>query len=121
VSEAETAAGLEGRISADRTGGGKMSVSGDWTLLYSWNGSPDYGSSAIRVQQDGTLLLHYDTGPAIYGGTVDGDAGSGASSTFEGVNGFWVLVKEGVTGLAIREADSARVLQHSHDVAGNKL
>ena len=113
-----------------------MSVSGDWTLLYSWNGSPAYGSSAISfnangtfggqfsgqwVQQDGTLLLHYDTGPAIYGGTVDGDAGSGASSTFEGANGFWVLVKEGVTGLAIREADSARVLQQSHDVAGNKL
>jgi hypothetical protein len=74
------------------------------------------------VQQDGTLLLqHYDTGPAIYGGTVDGDAGSGASSTFEGANGFWVLVKEGVTGLAIREADSAVAHQQSHDVAGNKL
>jgi len=32
-----------------------MSVSGDWTLLYSWNGSPAYGSSAISFNANGTF------------------------------------------------------------------
>jgi hypothetical protein len=50
------------------------------------------------VQQDGTLLLSYNGGPAKYGGTVDGDVGSGAMSTFSGNNGCWFLTKQGTVG-----------------------
>ena len=109
-----------------------MAVSGGYTLHYSWGCSNNYGQSDITfnagntfsspagagkwVQQDGTLLLSFDNGPAKYGGTVDGNVGSGAMSTFAGQNGCWYLTRKGTVGLAQAEAQS-----ETHDVAGNKL
>jgi len=110
-----------------------MSVSGNWTLHYSWGCSNNYSQNAMTfnangtfggglpgkwVQQDGTLLLSFDTGPAKYGGTVDGNVGSGAMSTFGGLNGCWYLTKQGTLGIAA----PAAVAEHkqSHDPAGSK-
>jgi hypothetical protein len=109
-----------------------MSVSGNWTLHFSWGCSASYGQSPITfntngtfsgglpgkwVQQDGTLLLSFDTGPAKYGGTVDGNVGSGAMSTFAGLNGCWYLTKQGTAGIV---AQAAAASKQSHDASGNK-
>ncbi len=111
-----------------------MSISGDWILHYSWGCSSNYGQANITfnangtcsgtnagkwVQQDGTLLWSYDTGPAKYGGTVDGNVGSGAMSTFAGLNGCWYLTKQGTTGVAVATAAAPSPTQ-SHDAAGTK-
>jgi hypothetical protein len=108
-----------------------MSISGNWTGHYSWSCSNTYGQFNITfnangtfggtlpgkwVQQDGTLLLSFDTGPAKYGGTIDGHVGSGAMSTFTGSNGCWYLTQQGIVGLA---AAAPPAHKQSHDAAGN--
>ena len=110
-----------------------MSVSGNWTLHYSWGCGSNYSQSTITfnsngtfggtlagkwIQQDGTLLLSFDTGPAKYGGTVDGNVGSGAMSTFAGLNGCWYLTKQGTVGILAEAAVAAH--KQSHDAAGAK-
>lgn len=109
-------------------------ISGNWILHFSWGCSSNYGQLGITfnnngtftgplsgkwVQQDGTLLLSFDTGPAKYGGTVDGNVGSGASSTFTGLNGCWYLTKQGTVGIAA-ETKEAPGPKQSHDAAGTK-
>lgn len=114
-----------------------MSVSGNWTLHYSWGCSSSYAQFSITfnaggtfggsftgkwVQQDGTLLLSFDAGPAKYGGTIDGNAGSGAMSTFTGSNGCWYIIKAGTTGI-MAEAEGAKAAAKPSqplDAAGNK-
>jgi hypothetical protein len=108
-----------------------MTVSGNWIGHYSWGCTATYGQFNIDfnpggifggsfpgkwVQQDGTLLLSFDTGPAKYGGTVDGNVGSGAMSTFTGLNGCWYLTKQGTLGVvAAAKAEG----KQTHDAAGN--
>jgi len=109
---------------------GSAKVSGNWVLHYSWGPTSNYSQSSIVFnnngtfggaasgkwqQQDGTLLLSFDTGPAKYGGTIDANIGSGAMSTFGGLNGCWYLTKQGTTGIAAEMALS------SHDAAGNPV
>jgi hypothetical protein len=93
-----------------------MSISGNWILHYSWGPTSNYNQAPIQfnsngtfvngaatgkwLQQDGTLLLSFDNGPAKYAGNVDGNIGSGAMSTFSGLNGCWYLTKQGTTGIA---------------------
>lgn len=69
--------------------------------------------------EDGTLLLSFDNGPAKYGGTIAGNVGYGASSTFDGTaNGCWYLTKQGTVG--IHEMAPEETAGHqSHDAAGN--
>jgi len=108
-----------------------MSVAGAWTLHYSWGATSSYAQTVLTLkpdgtfsgagngkwrQRDGTLLLSFDTGPAKYGGTVDGTVGSGAMSTFAGLSGTWYLTKQGVTGI-----DAEAVASRTHDAAGNAL
>ncbi len=109
-----------------------LNVSGNWVLHYSWGCTGSYGQAMITfnndgtftgtltgkwVHQDGTFLWSYDSGPAKYGGTVNGNAGSGAMSTFAGSNGCWYLVKQGTVGTP------AAAVSHdqTHDAAGNKV
>jgi hypothetical protein len=106
-----------------------MAVSGTYTLHYSWGCSGNYSQVDINFaagntftgglagkwwQQDGTILLSFDTGPAKYGGTINGNVGSGAMSTFAGLNGCWYLTKKGTVGLTELHSET-------HDVAGNQL
>ncbi len=100
-----------------------MSVSGNWVLHYSWGPTATYSQSPLAfnsngtfvngstngkwMQQDGTILLSFDTGPAKYAGTIDGNVGSGAMSTFAGLNGCWYLTKQGTTGETIEEAPAS--------------
>lgn len=91
-----------------------MPVSGNWALHYSWGCTGNYASAAIVFnsdgtftgsntgkwrQQSGTIMLSFDSGPAKYGGTVNGNVGSGAMSTFLGFDGCWYLSKQGTTGI----------------------
>lgn len=92
-----------------------MSISGNWVLHFSWGPTNAYTQANIVFnndgtfvngtatgkwrQQDGTLLLSFDSGPAKYAGTIDGNVGSGAMSTFTGLNGCWYLTRQGTTGL----------------------
>src|SRR5215831_10144562 len=67
-----------------------MGISGNWVLHFSWgctgsyspvnitfnsNGTFTGGANGKWVQQDGTILLAFDTGPAKYAGNVDGNVG----------------------------------------------
>ena len=86
-----------------------MSVSGNWVLHYSWGPTNSYAQTNVAFkddgtfvngttsgkwrQQDGTLLLSFDNGPAKYAGNVEGNVGSGAMTTFAGLNGCWYLTK----------------------------
>jgi hypothetical protein len=72
------------------------------------------------LQQDGTLLLSYDDGPARYGGTIDGNVGSGAMSTFTGSNGCWYLTKQGTVGIVAATA-AAPGHKQKYDAAGNNV
>jgi hypothetical protein len=111
-----------------------MSVSGNYIGHYSWGCTSSYGQFNISfnpngtfagtftgkwVQQDGTLLVSFDNGPAKYGGTIDGNVGSGAMSTFSGSNGCWYLTKEGTAGIATQAAVAGGHKQ-THDATGNK-
>ena len=95
-------------------------ISGNWILHYSWGPSNAYaqvvftfngngtfsggGLTGKWQQQNGTLLLSFDAGPAKYAGTVDGNIGSGAMSTFSGLDGCWYLSKQGTVGLTLPTA-----------------
>jgi hypothetical protein len=107
-----------------------MSVIGSWVLHYSWGCTSNYSQANITFnsngtftgpgtgqwrQRDGTILLSFDTGPAKYGGNVDGNVGTGAMSTFAGANGCWYLIKQGTTGL------QPQMVTQSHDPSGNPL
>jgi Zn-dependent metalloprotease len=106
-------------------------VSGNWTLHYSWGPTSSYGQVNLLFksdgtfagaftgkwqQQDGTILLSFDAGPAKYAGTVDGNIGSGAMSTFAELDGCWYLTQQGVVGLVSPFAATA---QGSANAAGN--
>jgi len=93
---------------------GPVKIFGNWILHYSWGPSSAYSTANITfnadgtlggalpgkwVQQDGTLLMSFDKGPAKYVGTVDGNIGSGAMTTYAGLDGCWYLTKQGVTGV----------------------
>jgi hypothetical protein len=98
-------------------------ISGNWILHYSWGPTNSYaqvtltfngngtfsggGTTGKWQQQNGTLLLSFDTGPAKYAGTVDGNIGSGAMSTFSGLDGCWYLSKQGTVGLTLPSAAAA--------------
>jgi hypothetical protein len=88
---------------------------GNYTLHFSWGCTGHYGDVVDTfnaggtlssggvvvgkwVQQDGTVMWEYTTGPAKYGGTMTGPVGAGVSSTFAGLNGCWYLTAQGITG-----------------------
>jgi hypothetical protein len=111
------------------------SVTGNYIGHFSWGCSNNYGQFNITlngdgtfggtfpgkwVKQDGTLLLSFDNGPAKYAGTIDGNVGSGAMSTFTGSNGCWFLTKQGTTGFAAEAAAPAAHARQTHDASGNK-
>jgi len=107
-----------------------MALPGSYVLHYSWGCTNNYAQTNITLNadgtfsgpgagawrlRDGTLQLAFDTGPAKYGGTVDGGVASGAMSTFAGLNGCWYLTKQGLVGARAAKAAAAK-----HDAAGNK-
>jgi hypothetical protein len=111
-----------------------LSISGNWTLHFSWGCTNNYAQTTFTfnnngtfsgpltgkwIQQDGTIMLSFDTGPAKYGGTVDGNVGVGASSTFSGLEGCWYLTRQGISGIVTDGA--AAGVKTSHDAAGNPV
>jgi hypothetical protein len=103
-----------------------MIASGAWVLHFSWGCTRVYSSVDITfhddgtitggagpglwVQQDGTLMLSWGTGPAKYSGTVDGNAASGAMTAFDGSpsgNGCWYLLREGTVRTLEEEEERA--------------
>ena len=91
-----------------------MTVAGNWILHFSWGSTGNYGQSPVAFRNDGTfsgaytgkwrqtagtIMLVFDGGPAKYGGTVNGNIGSGVMSTFSGLDGSWYLSMEGTTGI----------------------
>jgi hypothetical protein len=108
-----------------------MGVTGPWVLHYSWGCTSSYAQTDIDLNpngsfggafngkwrlRDGTLMLSFDAGPAKYGGTIDGNVGSGAMSTFAGLNGCWYLVRQGTAGIGAEEAAAPE-----YDAAGVDL
>lgn len=91
-----------------------LKISGQWVLHFDWgvtgrfsqvpltfnaDGTFTGGGNGLWQQKDGTLMLHWNTGPAIYSGSLDGDIGSGAMTTFAGSDGSWYLYRQGNVGL----------------------
>ena len=110
-----------------------VKISGNWTLHYSWGPTYNYAQVALQfkndgtfsggasgkwIQQDGTVLLSFNSGPAKYAGTIDANIGSGAMSTFSGLDGAWYLSKVGTVGLTLPVAAPAPGMI---DAAGNKI
>jgi hypothetical protein len=108
-----------------------MAMSGNWILHYSWGSTGNYGQTNLTFnpngtfggsfnghwfEQDGTLLLGFDTGPAKYGINVASNVGTGAISTFAGLTGAAYLTKVGTVGIA--EAAHAAAAKQSHNAAG---
>jgi hypothetical protein len=109
-------------------------ISGNWVLHFSWGATSNYAQVPLSFngngtfagsltgkwhQQDGTVLLGFDTGPAKYCGTVDGSVGSGAMTTFASVDGAWYLTKAGTVG--IREGILSVAEPGALDAAGNGI
>jgi hypothetical protein len=103
-----------------------MAVQGSWTLHYSWGFTGNYAQAPITFNSDGTfggaytgkwrqlagtLMLSFNGGPANYGGTVNGNIGSGLMSTFSGLDGFWYLSEQGTTGIVPMESVSEKAAQ----------
>jgi hypothetical protein len=110
-----------------------MSATGAWVLHYSWGPTQSYAQVGLSFngdgtfagglagkwqQQDGTVLLSFDSGPAKYAGTIDGNLGSGAMTTFAGLDGCSYLSKQGMVGLTLSSADDASAMI---DAAGTAL
>lgn len=103
-----------------------MTVQGNWTLHYSWGFTGNYTQAPIIFNSNGTfggaysgkwrqlagtIMLNFTSGPANYGGTVNGNIGSGVMSTFSGLDGFWYLSEAGTTGILPAEAESQESAQ----------
>jgi hypothetical protein len=112
-----------------------MTVAGNWTLHYSWGSTGSYAQTSIVFngngtfggsftgqwrQQAGTLMLSFDSGPAKYGGNVNSNIGTGAMSTFSGLDGSWYLSKDGTTGIALVVAEIAGVQPAGPDGTATK-
>jgi len=97
-------------------------ISGNWVLHYSWGPTQSYAQVGLTFngngtftgaltgkwqQQDGTVLLSFDGGPAKYAGTIDGNLGSGSMTTFAGLDGCWYLSKQGMVGLTLASTGDA--------------
>lgn len=110
-----------------------MSMQGDWVLQYCWQPATQYSQANMTFNNDhtfvsgslkgqwrlleGTLMLSFNTGPAKYGGNLDGPAALGAMSTFGGLNGCWIMSRQG-SGIP---AAAASAMKATHDLSGNRL
>ena len=108
-----------------------MTMSGNWIGHFSWGSTGNYGQFNISFnpngtfggsfnghwfEQDGTLLLGFDSGPAKYGLNVASNVGTGAISTFAGLTGAAYLTKAGTVG--VQEIAAAKAHKQSHNAAG---
>ena len=105
---------------------------GAWTLYYDWNCTGNYGAAQMMLNGDGTftvaesetgkwvmnegkIMLHFDTGPAVYSGDFIGLAMVGISSTFQGLNGCWYALT-GASAAAVAEPRKTE-----YNVVGKKV
>jgi Zn-dependent metalloprotease len=110
---------------------GPTKIAGKWALHFSWGCTNTYQQAVLTFgndgsitgestgrwwQQDGTLLLSFDDGPAKYAGTLVGNVATGTQSTFGGMNGCWYLMKQDTT-----VASAAAGSRESYDLAGNPV
>jgi Zn-dependent metalloprotease len=108
-------------------------ISGTWTLHFSWGSTLYYGQAETTFDGDGTfdgaypgqwrmrdggLLLSFDSGPAKYFGTLDGNVATGEMSTFAGLDGSWYLTRKGVVGVLADVSDGALARRQPVTVAG---
>jgi hypothetical protein len=109
----------------------KPDLAGAYTLHFSWGCTAAYaqagltfnangtftdafGGAGTWAQVNGSVFWEYNApGRTVYSGTIDGNVGSGASSTFAGANGCWYLVAAGTTGIV------THVAPHGLTPAGN--
>jgi Zn-dependent metalloprotease len=112
---------------------GLPAISGDWILHFSWGSTMSYGQAPLTFNadgsfagvaagqwrmHDGTLLLSFNSGPAKYAGTLDGNVANGEMSTFAGLDGSWYLTRKGIVGIMEDMSGGALAQQQPLDVAG---
>jgi len=108
-------------------------ISGSWLLHFSWGSTLFYGQAGVTFNGDGTfggaytgqwrmrdggLLLSFDSGPAKYFGTVDGNVATGEMSTFAGLDGSWYLTRRGIVGVLEDLSGGAMARQQPLTAAG---
>jgi hypothetical protein len=91
-------------------------VNGLYTVYFSWRCTSRYSTAPVTfypngtftspgpdedgtwAQVNGSLFFEFNApSRTVYSGTVDGNGGSGASSTFAGMDGCWYMTKNGTT------------------------
>jgi hypothetical protein len=110
-----------------------MSINGSWSLFYDWGCTGSYGQAGLAFNADGTFimdgateasgnwalidgtfLLNWNSGPAIYGGNLTGAAMAGGMVVFGDLKGCWYATQ---TTSAVLSAES----KQAFDMAGNKI
>jgi hypothetical protein len=110
----------------------QMSIVGKWTFHYSWGCNGTYIQDEVTFNANGTFadsqghggnwsedpgMMELQYTPPIrttYAGNVQGNAMVGISSTFEGLQGCWYAVKEGI------QIFTAAQKKATHNLAGTK-
>ncbi len=111
-----------------------MSVTGSWTLHFDWGNTGTYTSVAMALNSDSTfsvnglpgkylenqgkIVLRFNSNNAVYGGDDVENAMTGISSTLAGLNGSWYAVRAGSTIAAAAQAPQAHTSEF--DAAGSK-
>src|SRR5262249_35092947 len=90
-----------------------------FNITFNPNGTFGGAFNGHWFEQDGTLLLGFDSGPAKYGINVASNVGTGAISTLAGLNGAAYLTKAGTVGFAEPAAAAHCAQKQSHNAAGN--
>ena len=90
-----------------------MDVLGNWTLFYDWDCDGSYNSTPMTInanetfttgeklngrwtQVAGMLLFTFNNTEATYAGNLASRAITGISTTFDGTNGCFYMLQEGV-------------------------
>lgn len=90
-----------------------MAVPGNWTLFYDWGSDGTYAIATFTFNNDGTftdgagldgiwfrhahmLIFKFDNFETTYAGKLAGLSVTGVMSTFDGLEGFFYMLQEGV-------------------------
>ena len=91
-----------------------MPIPGNWTLFYDWGCDGGYGTASMIINPDGTwtmpgspyngpwvavagmLMFTFNGFETTYAGNLASQSITGTSTTFQGLNGCFYMLQEGV-------------------------
>jgi hypothetical protein len=108
-----------------------MAFPGNWTLFYDWDCDGTYSTAPMTINNDGTFAVEGYSGQWVesagmiefkfnapstttYAGNLASKSVTGISATFEGLNGCFYMLQEGVPTTFVAE----RAARKGMDVSG---